>query len=109
MTKGQSKYEKYFKINYKTHKSECKRCGKIMTQNAFGMKSHLKTCYNITNFDNDKEVRNPTPSTSGTGSTSSPPGKKLKTKPASEYFEKVIEPIEDQINREVSQYGASFW
>ena len=58
------------------------------------MKLHVKNCYHIHDVEKDLLIENPTPS--------------KKQRPASSFFEKIVEPIEDQINRDVSKNGASF-
>ena len=99
MTKpNDSKYDEFFDINHTTKKAVCKQCGKTLSKNCSGMNGHLKSKHGIivlVQNSNDNVVGNGIPS----------PSKKLK-RPFLKSNE--VEPIEDQICREVAKYGASF-
>ena len=88
MPKNRSKYDEHFEMNHETQKAKCKICEKLLTKNCFGMKRHLRVKHNIIMDENveeeDTEIQSP--------------NKKAK----------IVEPIEDQICREVAKNGASF-
>ena len=85
-----SKYDGHFNINHETKKAECKLCAKTINKNSTGMNVHLRSKHGIilpvTNhpYLGDNEIAGPS--------------KKRND----------VEPIEDQICREVAKYGASF-
>ena len=90
----QSKYDPYFNIDHVLKKAACKLCTDVISKNCFGMARHLRTKHDVVaeeiSNNEDENVQDESPS------------KKAKVS-ADE-----IEPIEDQICREVAKEGASF-
>ena len=85
-----SKYDEHFNINHETKQAECKRCSKTIVKNCTGMNVHLRSKHGII-------VTVPNHPYLSDNETADPSKKRTD-----------VEPIEDQICREVAKYGASF-
>ena len=85
-----SKYDGHFNINHETKKAECKLCAKTINKNSTGMNVHLRSKHGVyLTVQNHPYL--------GENEFAGPSMKKND-----------VEPIEDQICREVAKYGASF-
>lgn len=90
-----SKYDEYFDINHTTKKSKCRTCGDILSKNCDGMRKHLRLRHDII-------VPKQNSNSTGVGEEYELQSPRKKSKTAD------VEPIEDQITKEVAKYGASF-